>query len=250
MKKTRLFSKIAAMALVAIMACCMFASAYQGYSNTLYGDKYGSYYAFSSLYVNGTRVVGAASVRTADYTKVPAGTLGCQATLAYADNGEVFYQSDEATNSTTDYFFTVQTPSRPAPRTACSVGWASVENSPYIRLRTCYEGDNYTRSAGIESQLAALAERTLTEDNTYPVNADGKTYGSILLADMVGENPDLISAVNQDNVSGYISLEDITMPTRSRTATQTLPLYDMNGNVIGGFERGESEIVSTYAPQF
>ena len=42
MKKTRLFSKITAMALVAIMACCMAASAYQGYANTLYGDKYGS----------------------------------------------------------------------------------------------------------------------------------------------------------------------------------------------------------------
>lgn len=94
MKKTRLFSKITAMALVAIMACCMVASAYQGYATTLHGDQYGSYYAFSSLYVNGTRVVGGASVRTANYTKVPAGTLGCQATLAYADNGEVFYQSD------------------------------------------------------------------------------------------------------------------------------------------------------------
>ena len=250
MKKTRLFSKITAMALVAIMACCMAASAYQGYANTLYGDKYGSYYAFSSLYVNGTRVVGAASVRTADYTKVPAGTLGCQATLAYVDNGEVFYQSNEAKNSSTDYFFTDQTPSRPAPRAACSVGWASVENSPYIRLRTCYEGDNYTRSAEMESQLAALAERTLTENNTYPVNADGKTYGSILLADMVGENPDLIAAVNQDNVSGYIRLEDITMPAQARAASQTLSLYDVDGNVIGDFERGEAEIVSVGETDF
>ena len=102
----------------------------------------------------------------------------------------------------------------------------------------------------MESQLAALAERTLTENNTYPVNADGKTYGSILLADMVGENPDLIAAVNQDNVSGYIRLEDITMPAQARAASQTLSLYDVDGNVIGDFERGEAEIVSVGETDF
>lgn len=239
MKKPRLFSRIAAMALVAIMACCMFASAYEGYRQTLYGDN-GRYTAFSGLYVNGTRAHGVTYLHTDDFRKVDAGVLQDQATLVYADNGAVFYESKIAKNSANTAETMADTQYRSALRTACSIGWASVESSPFIRLPTCYEGDNYTRSAEIESQLAALAEKTLTEDNAYPVNAAGETYGSILLADMVGEEPDLIYAVNQDDVYGYIRLEDITNanPVFARAATPAYALYDVDGNVIGSFEIG------------
>ena len=204
MKKTKLFPKIAAMMMVAVMVCIMGASAYQGYASTLHGNNH-EYYAYGTYYVDSaTRVRAGTWVRTTDYATVPAGTIGCQATLVYVNTGEVFYRTAQVTNPDADYFYSIVTPSRPASQTACSVGWASVEGSPYIRLSPCYEGDNYSRSGSVESQLNELAKKTLTEDNAYPVNAEGETYGSILLADMVGENPDLISAVNQDNVSGYI----------------------------------------------
>nr|WP_325293738.1 hypothetical protein [uncultured Oscillibacter sp.] len=241
MKKTRLFSRIAAMALVAIMACCMFASAYEGYRQSLYGDN-GRYTAYSGLYVNGTRANGVTYLHTDDFRKVGSGVLQAKATLVYADDGAVFYESPIAKNSANTSETMAQTQYRSALKTACSIGWAAIEgNGIFIRLPTCYEGDNYTRSAGNESQLAALAEKTLTEDNTYPVNAAGETYGSILLADMVGEEPDLIYAVNQDDVYGYIRLEDITNanPVFARTATPAYALYDVNGNVIGSFGIGE-----------
>ena len=252
MKKTRLFPKIAAMMIVAIMVCVMVASASQGYASTPYGNDH-NYYAYGTYYVDSaTRVRAGTWVRTTDYATVPARTIGCQATLVYVNTGEVFYRTAQVMNPDADYFYSIITPSRPASQTACSVGWASVEGSPYIRLSPCYEGDNYSRSGNVESQLTALAEKTLTADNAYPVNAAGETYGSILLADMVGENPDLISAVNQDNVSGYIRLEDITEPCQSsaRSVDQSMDLYDADGNVIGTFECGEAEVLAIDAPDF
>ena len=83
---------------------------------------------------------------------------------------------------------------------------------------------------------------TLTEDQAYPVNDAGETYGSVLLADFVGEDPDLLAAVNQDGVSGYIRSDDDT-----DTTTNSIPLYDQEGNVIGSFQLMESEEINTDA---
>lgn len=252
MKRTRLFSKITAMALVAIMACCMFASAYEGRKQTLYGDN-GEYIGHSTLYVDGTRANGGVFLKTSDNRYVDPGMLRVRATLAYADNGAVFYSSEIKENTRSYYFVDTTTTYRPALRTACSVGLASFEDLPYfMQLPTCYVGDNYTRSSDIESQLDALAERTLIEGNAYPVNAAGETYGSILLADKVGKGPDLIYAVNQDDVYGYIRYEDImnANPVCSRAAIPAFTLYDVDGNVIGDFELGESESSTIDTPDF
>ena len=249
MKKTRLFSRITAMLLVAIMACCMVASAYQGYSKTLYGDN-GTYVGFSTLYVDGGRYNAGVFVRTSDYRNVPAGTIGAQASLAHLNDGAIYLWSDKKTNPTSDYFVEMKTGPQPSPTTAYSVGWGSVEGSVYVALPSCYIGDNYSRSGEEARQLAALAKRTLTEDNTYPVNAAGETYGSILLADMVGEEPDLIYVVNQDNEYGYVRLEDVANPNTvlSRAGTSAYTMYDVNGNVIGDFELTECELST--APDF
>ena len=100
-------------------------------------------------------------------------------------------------------------------------------------------GQSIYRSADAESQLSALAEATLTEINEYPVNSNGETYGSVLLADMVGEAPDLLAAVNQAGVSGYIRSADFPQAEQGVTsASPVIPLYDVNGVVIGSFMMG------------
>ena len=83
------------------------------------------------------------------------------------------------------------------------------------------------------------------------MNAAGETYGSVLLADMVGEDPDLMSATNQEGVEGYIRIADVPTidPDVSVAAVQMIPLYDMNGNVIGSFELAAPEIASAEAVQ-
>lgn len=110
-------------------------------------------------------------------------------------------------------------------------------------------GQNYPSNT--RNQIAVLAETTLTEDGAYPVNAAGETYGSVLLADMAGQNPDLISATNQKGVDGYIRIADVPTigPDVSVAAIQAIPLYDMNGNVIGSFELEAPETASAETVQ-
>ena len=97
-----------------------------------------------------------------------------------------------------------------------------------------------------EQKLWALADEILVDGN-YPVNANGQTYGPQILRELVGYTPDLIPAVNQDGVAGYvqgrkevpISAEEMAI----LSAATSEPLYDQNGNVIGTFERSCSEPV-------
>jgi len=242
MKKAKLFSRIAAMTLVAIMACCMAASAYGAYNSstsTLYGDSH-RYSACSILYVDGGNIFrGGAWMETQNGASVPPGTMGLTATLINAATGDVFVLKS-IENASKRSFLDVATNSYATAASVAGLGWASVEGSPYIRLHET-NASAYLRSSEMKSQISALAENTLTEDRTYPVNIAGETCGSVLLADMVGEDPDLISAVNQEGVRGYIRAADFPMPGQEIpvAAVQSLPLYDMNGAVIGSFEIGE-----------
>ena len=97
-----------------------------------------------------------------------------------------------------------------------------------------------------EQKLWAYADEILVDGN-YPVNANGQTYGPEILRELVGYTPDLILAVNQDGVAGYvqgrkevpISAEEMAV----LSAATSEPLYDQNGNVIGTFEWAKSEPV-------
>lgn len=257
MKKNRLFSRIAVMALVAIMVCCMGASAYGAATSqtmTIQGRDGKSYIGYTELYEDSsTNFRGSAWVRTSDYSKVDPPALGCRAGLAYGDSGEIFYTGDWSFKDSKDYFHNVVTPQQYSRYCVFSVGWAIAGASDVKRLPDSpMRGNSIYRSADAEVVLATLAEATLTEDDTYPVNDAGETYGSVLLADMVGEDPDLLAAVNQDGVSGYIRNDDIlrTDRTVAEGADNSIPLYDANGNVIGSFEIGEYEDAAIDTPAF
>lgn len=257
MKKTRLFSKIAAMALVVVMVCCVGASAYGAATSqtmTIQGRDGKTYIGYTELYEDSsTNFRGSAWVRTSDYSTVSSPSLGCRAGLAYGDSGEIFFEGDWSFKSSDDYFHNVVTPQQYFRYCVFSVGWAIVGASDVKRLPDSpMRGNSIFRSADAEVVLSALAENTLTEDDAYPVNAAGETYGSILLADMVGEDPDLLAAVNQDGVSGYIRNDDILRTDRivPEGAVNSIPLYDMDGNVIGSFEIGEYEDVDLSTPEF
>lgn len=256
MKKTRLFSKIAAMALVVVMVCCVGASAYGATSQTktIQGRDGKTYIGYTKLYDDSsTNFRGSAWVGTSDQSTVPCTSLGCRAGLAYGDSGEIFYQGEWSFKNSDGNSHQVVTPQQYSRYCVFSVGWAIVGASDIERLPDSpMRGNSIYRSADAEVVLAALAENTLTEDDAYPVNAAGETYGSILLADMVGEDPDLLAAVNQDGVSGYIRNDDILRTDRivPEGAVDSIPLYDMDGNVIGSFEIGEYEDVDLSTPEF
>ena len=111
-------------------------------------------------------------------------------------------------------------------------------SAPYASGGFVYSGRLYTPVEGrtVDGGYAYFASRmrsTLTENNSYPVNSHGETYGSAAVAEYVGDVPTLVSAVGLDNVNGYIRFAD--MQTESVEGTM-IPLYDQEGNVIGCFE--------------
>lgn len=82
----------------------------------------------------------------------------------------------------------------------------------------------------------------------YPVNSNGKTYGSVMDEQKAGGLPDLILAVGVDGTEGYIKKSDLPpAPKNPEEALKqkaqmeargpyTIPLYDIDGKtVIGEF---------------
>ena len=81
-----------------------------------------------------------------------------------------------------------------------------------------------------------LADKALV-DGEYPVNANGETYGNYSLRELVGYAPDLVLAVNEDGVQGYVRNTDTPVMALSENgeSSAAIPLYDKDGNVIGTF---------------
>jgi hypothetical protein len=93
----------------------------------------------------------------------------------------------------------------------------------------------------------------------YPVNKSGQTYGSSADARSYEEEPDLISAIGEGNIEGYVKKEDLQQPTpenpeeaiamMENEESKEIPLYDVDGEtIIGTFtiEVGESVEVVEY----
>ena len=97
-----------------------------------------------------------------------------------------------------------------------------------------------------------LADQQLVNGD-YPRNSKGETYGSdSLLSGFVGCAPDLIAAVGEDNVEGYIrerdepgyelqkarDIEGYMALRKANPGPQPIPLYNSEGTVIGTFMCG------------
>lgn len=91
-------------------------------------------------------------------------------------------------------------------------------------------------TSGIGSILGELT-LSLDENGQYPVNVHGETYGSGLLYEIVGEEPDLIEAVGTDGTEGYVRTEELHPFYDVEEGEDLLiPLYDVNGEEIGSFK--------------
>lgn len=86
--------------------------------------------------------------------------------------------------------------------------------------------------------LLQLAEQWLV-DGDYPKNGKGETYGPEVLSELLGHQPDLISAAATNGKEGYVRREDFMLePSEIETNGKPfmIPVYDLEGNVIGEFE--------------
>lgn len=97
--------------------------------------------------------------------------------------------------------------------------------------------------------LGSMTGTVFAKENKleYPVNKSGQTYGSSLYSEQYGGEPDLIAAVNEDGVQGYMLKTDVDGPmpkTREEALAmmylsiesggRTIPLYEADGKTILG----------------
>lgn len=94
----------------------------------------------------------------------------------------------------------------------------------------------HRKSIVIGDCILASLETTLDGNNQYPINQLGESYGLAILADIVGEEPDLIAAVGIDGNEGYVRAEGLSADYDVQPDEVVLiPLYDVNGVEIGSF---------------
>lgn len=205
-----------------------------------------SYKAWSEMYV-GSDYRAATYVQTSNNRDVPANYIKCQARLYDLAGDRVITSREVSSNVPTNLEAVVT--NHCATTEAYSRGWAAFKNQygdyeryDLIKTKTIMLG----RSSGVDG-LEAL-KCSLDENGQYPVNRLGESYGSDLLSEVVGEVPDLISAVGVDGVRGYIRDEDTHAKYDEPLDQDVLiPLYDVNGNVIGSYVLSGIDLEATEA---
>lgn len=105
--------------------------------------------------------------------------------------------------------------------------------------------DQVTETADLKSkQTAAEPEQFIKElaeqwlvDGDYPKNDKGETYGPEILFDIVGHMPDLISTTATNGKDGYLRNSELEalLSSFDEQRSNKLPVYDLEGNVIGEF---------------
>lgn len=208
---------------------------YESSKSTLTTNGY-TYRYWASLY-QGT------SFRAATYIQVtngdtPANSIQLKAGL-YNESGDLLKETEWVTNRVaTNLEYTAT--GKYAADAAYSRGQVAIkERDGSFTTHTTTKTATVSRAA--ETQLL----QTLGKDGQYLRNINGETYGSELLSDVVGQSPDLIAAVGNNDVHGYIRAEDrMTLLNRdmdlnarilAAAEDRDIPLYDRDGRVIGTF---------------
>ena len=117
-----------------------------------------------------------------------------------------------------------------------SVTWDQATGTADLKSKqTVVEPDQFMKE---------LAEQWLV-DGDYPKNSKGETYGPEILFDVVGHMPDLISTTATNGQDGYLrnSELEVLLSSFDEQGANKLPVYDLEGNVIGEFtfEDGPAE---------
>lgn len=220
-------------AIAIIAGCGMMAYPDMAYAGSAYGSQvslsaggktyYGKCMVAASTTATGYAITSASSV-------VANGWIGAYVCLADS-NGRCRASKTAYSGSSTQYF-NVQT---------SSVNAAS--GSSYHAYGTLYgwNGSGYSSKPIPQTPNASRAAAAFAVDS-YPVNADGLTYGSILSAEYVGEEPDLVSAVSENGVEGFVRIDNLKDPIPrtpeeavalySEESSRTIPLVDLDGNQL------------------
>lgn len=240
MKASKMLVKILSCALSIAALCSVSAFAAETYDSQCasHGSGEQMYDYYSSLYSSaGPKWRAATWVQAQNGKTVPAGYLKAQAFL-YDATGSLCKSTVMQTNTTAANYLVVVAPGLNSAGEYYSRGEVSLYlNSEYTTVTAPTLADG-------ETDVMKTIKATLDQDGSYPVNALGETYGSMLLSHVVGYKPDLIAAIGTNNVKGYVRTDELapytTTPDESvalaaSVKDSVLPLYDLNGKVIGTF---------------
>lgn len=192
-----------------------------------------TYTGWSTLYV-GSGYRAGTFVQTANHQMAPAGYIKCQARL-FSPDGKQLTASDPKTNASPTDLQAITTRAWPT-HNAYSKGWVEYKNQ-----YGAYQGYDLLKSPQISTRSNYLADllilmKSLDDNQQYPVNKNGESYGSALLSDVVGKEPDLIASIGVDGVEGYVRADELHTEHHVPANEEfPIPLYDVDGNVIGSF---------------
>ena len=92
------------------------------------------------------------------------------------------------------------------------------------------------RFVAVEECILESFKDSLNETYQYPVNQYGESYGSVLLAEVIGEEPNLILAVGINGISGYVRADELKADYDVAPEDDVaISVYDLDGVVIDTF---------------
>lgn len=204
-------------------------------ANTAYGSQI-SFAAGGKTYYGKAMVGNGDGSRATGYaiasasSAVGVGQIGALARL-YDFNGR-FKTSREAYNSASGTNLTVSTDAI----STTSGTYYYANGILYGWNRSGYTAADIPRTPNVGRFLMPFVV-----DN-YPVTSRGLAYGSLLSAEFVGEEPDLVSAVSESGVEGFVRLSDLNGPSPrtpeeavalyGEESSKTIPLVDLDGNQL------------------
>ena len=96
-------------------------------------------------------------------------------------------------------------------------------------------------------------EQTSLINGNFPKNVRGETYGTALMAEVVGKMPDLQAAIGTNDQEGYVRTSDLSHPKfetpqdalewqKTQPDSYYIPLYDFQVNEFGSFLRERNNL--------
>lgn len=243
-KATRLICAIVAIAMIFSMAA--FAADYES-DRAEYTAGQHTYEYWSSLYTR-TPNVAAAWIHEADSVNVPVSYMGVQARAFDADK-KLIEKSDMLYNDVVTNFAYAAIEVRYTGR-MYSQGVVEMYNGKDYEVKECPMTVKVIGGRSASVEVCSVPEDVAE----YEVNDRGETYGSLMYSDIIGYEPDLITAVGDNGLSGYVRSNELNIKVKNPKEameymknladSRTIPLYDIDGNIIDSFTVKNTKVLT------
>lgn len=196
----------------------------QQYANAAKVDVTGS---GSSQRVNGSTRISV----DIPYHFADAGELGASAEL-YDQSGNLVASAPRTVNSDSSNY---------CNSLLASINLQGSENYYATGFTYVWTGNSYDEEATYNTPLLPVS-------NQYSVNEAGQTYGSAMFAEARDDRPDLMAAVGNNGVSGYVYSADLEEES-PETLDEALAQQEMYDALIANWD-GETPIVIRTIPLY